>query len=176
MSLRGHKNAGSGPVGGFREAGVGIAQASHGGRSIGRQGRCDFVAESCPLTIPLLLINRRHLNAQDACAPPKSSSALRQPQHLGRTKNADSSPGVTVLHHSGSHRSRFRLRTRGCSECQGLESDRQAGSGALGLSRPYSWSCQCRSTNSIIQLSSSSGHLHRTRGGGRFIVPEDQPR
>ena len=90
VSFRGHKNASSGLVGGFREAGVGIAQASHGGRSIGGQGRCDFVTESCPLTIPLLLINRRHLNAPDACAPAKSSSALRQPQHLARTKNADS--------------------------------------------------------------------------------------
>jgi hypothetical protein len=67
-------------VGSFAEPGVGITQAC----------RCDLVAKSCPLTIPLLLINRRHLNAQDGCAPAKSSSPLRQPQHLARSSNADS--------------------------------------------------------------------------------------
>jgi hypothetical protein len=43
-----------------------LPRASHGGRSIAGQGRCDLIAKSCPLTIPLLLINRRHLNAQYA--------------------------------------------------------------------------------------------------------------
>jgi hypothetical protein len=80
VSLRRHKNASSGLVGSCREPGVGIAQASHGGRSIATQGRCDLVAKSCPSTIPLLLINRRHLNALDDWPPPKSSSPLRQPQ------------------------------------------------------------------------------------------------
>jgi hypothetical protein len=68
----------------YREPGVRIAQASHGGRSIATQGRCDLVAKSCPLTIPLLLINRRHLNTLDDWPPAKSSSPLRQPQHLAR--------------------------------------------------------------------------------------------
>jgi hypothetical protein len=108
VSLGRHKNASSGLVGSCREPGVGITQAPHGDRSIAGQGRCDLVAESCPLTIPLLLINRRHLNAQNACSPAKSSSPLRRPQQLARPSTRILSGRYRFASHPESHRSRFR--------------------------------------------------------------------